>query len=182
MTEKIECKRCHFRGDAEWFIRYGPKGVYYVKHRGICPMCLQEGKDRRKHQDRAIEKARRMLYSHAKKYGIMPAQFARKFGWNITQMAHDINHNFENWCPYCAHPYKDMGHGLSDLTLDIINPNEPPYYTNVRFCCSTCNSIKGQRGATAFGLHMRMVRERQEFLNGAPGTRGKPQYKMDLAL
>lgn len=182
MADKIECTRCHFRGEGDWFTRYGPKGVYYVKHRGICPMCLQEEKDGLKHQDRAIEKARKALYNHAKKYGMKPAQFAKKFGWVITQMAHDINHNFENWCPYCSAPYQSMGHGLADLTLDIINPQEPPYYTNVRYCCSTCNSIKGERGATAFGLHMRMVRERQEFLNSKPGTEGMPQHKMDLVL
>lgn len=184
MPEKIECKRCHFRGDAEWFIQtsYKESGLTRQTRKAVCPMCLQEQKDKRKHQDRAIEKARRMLYTHAKKYGMKPAQFARKFGWSIIQMAHDINHNFENWCPYCTQPYQSMGHGLADLTLDIINPNEPPYYTNVRFCCSTCNSIKGQRGATAFGLHLRMVRERQEFLNGKPGTLGKPQYRMDLGL
>ena len=183
MSEKIECKRCHFRGDAEWFTqsRFTGKSTAPFR-RATCPMCLQEERDKHKRQDRAVAKAKRMLYSHAKKYGMKPVQFANKFGWSIKQMVHDINHNFENWCPYCTQPYKDMGHGLADLTLDIINPEEPPYYTNVRYCCSTCNSIKGQRGATPFGLHLRMVRERQEFLNGKPGTPGKPQYRMDLVL
>jgi len=189
VTEKIECKRCHFRGEAEWFPLTNPTHlkklhlrVNVKPYRGqVCPMCLQEERDKHKRKDRAVAKATRMLYSHAKKYGMKPMAFAKKFGWSITQMVHDINHNFDNWCPYCTEAYQKMGHGLADLTLDIINPQDPPYYENVRFCCSTCNSIKGQRGATAFGLHKRMVRERQEFLNGKPGTEGKPQYEMEIA-
>jgi hypothetical protein len=35
-----------------------------------------------------------------------------------------------------------MGHGLRDITLDVYNPDEEPYYTNTRWCCATCNSKK----------------------------------------
>ena len=132
--EKIECKRCHFRGDAEWFGQTR-KVVFTSKYenpRSICPMCLQEERDKHKREDRAVVKATKMLYNHAKKYGMRPRQFAKKFGWSIKQISHDINHNFENWCPYCIEAYQKMGHGLRDLTLDIINPEEPPYYTNVK--------------------------------------------------
>lgn len=183
----INCRGCGFPAPEEWFFRYGPKGAYHGKHRSICPMCLQEKKDRRKRQNRAITKARKMLYNHAEKYSedhpaevMKPAQFAKKFGWSITQMVHDISHNFENWCSYCGEPYNGMGHGLADLTLDIINPDEPPYYTNVRYCCSTCNSTKGHRGASAFGFHLAMVKARREFLDSEHGTLGKPQYRMGM--
>lgn len=177
------CKRCGFTAPEEWFTRTSTRNVVFLgkqHRRPICPMCLQEERDKRKWQNRAIDKARRMLYSHAKKYGMKPTQFAKKFGWSIIQMAHDINHNLENWCPYCERAYKDMGHGLRDLTLDIINPDEPPYYTNVRYCCATCNDSKGHRGATDFGFHLSMVRARREFLTGDPGTPGKPQYRMNM--
>ena len=179
------CKRCGFPADEEWYFQYGPKGVYHGKHRSVCPGCMQEEKDRCKHLDRADAKARKVLYNHADKYEIEPMEFARKFGWNIKQIAHDINYNFKNSCPYCNQPYEDMGHGLGDLTLDIINPTEPPYYaTNVKFCCSTCNSIKGQQGVEAFGRHLAQMAERKEWLAiqllTQDGTLLKPQYRMHL--
>lgn len=187
-TEKRTCKRCGFTAPVEWFTKtsYRSSGFVSKTRKPVCPMCLQEERDKRKWQNRAIVKARWMLYSHAKKYGMKPAQFAKKFGWSIIQMAHDINHNLENWCPYCTRAYKDMGHGLRDLTLDIINPEEPPYYTNVRYCCATCNTMKGHRGAADYGFHLAMIKARQEFLNSRasaqPGTLLNPQHRMGLKL
>jgi hypothetical protein len=36
-----------------------------------------------------------------------------------------------------------MGHGLDDITLDIVDREREPYYrTNVKWCCGTCNSEK----------------------------------------
>ena len=152
-------------------------------------MCMQEKKDQRKRQNRVITKARDMLYSHTTSYNskngsqLKPAQFAKKFGWSIRQTVHDIAHGFENWCSYCEDPYSGMGHGLADLTLDIINPKEPPYYsTNTKYCCRTCNTIKSQRGATAFGFHLAMVKARREFLNSERGTLARPQYRMDFGV
>jgi hypothetical protein len=38
-----------------------------------------------------------------------------------------------------------MGHGLADITIDIVNPREPPFYdTHVKHCCGTCNKEKSQ--------------------------------------
>ena len=187
----ITCRVCGFPAPEEWFIQSSFRrkcGLVYQTTKKVCPMCLQEKKDQRKHQNRALTKARDMLYSHTRRYNakhgtqLKPAQFARKFGWSIRQMVHDIAHNFENWCSYCEEPYTGMGHGLADLTLDIINPDESPFYTNVRYCCHTCNTIKGQRGAAAFGFHLAMVKARREFLNSEHGTLAKPQYKMELVL
>ena len=174
------CKKCGFTAPTEWFRQSRFTSKSTLVRRAICPMCEQEARDKHKHQNRAITKARTMLYNHAKKYKMRPREFARKFGWSIKHMVHDINHNFENWCPYCRQPYKGMGHGLRDLTLDIINPNQLPYYTNIRYCCSTCNSIKGQRGAETFGLHLTQVAKREEYLAAQNGTLLKPQHRMQL--
>lgn len=182
----IMCRVCGFPAPEEWFTQYGPRSGQYTKHRSICPMCLQEKKDQRKRHNRVLTKARDMLYSHTRRYNakygtqFKPAQFAKKFGWGIRQVVHDIAHSFENWCPYCGESYSGMGHGLADLTLDIINPDEAPYYTNVRYCCRTCNTIKGQRGAAAFGFHLAMVKARREFLSSGHGTLARPQYRMDM--
>ena len=143
-------------------------------------MCLQTERDRRKITNRAITKARTALYRHAKKYEMNPQGFSSTYGWEVTQMAKDINHAYSVPCPHCQTPYSEQGNGLRDLSLDIINPLELPYYTNVRYCCSTCNSVKGQRGAEGFGLHLVMVKKRNEYLQAQPGTILKPQYVLNL--
>jgi hypothetical protein len=115
-------------------------------------MCVQEEKDKLKRPNRVPAKARDVLHSHCERYNqknnttLTPMQFAQKFGWKLSQISHDIEHAFNNWCSYCENPYSGMSHGLADVTLDIINPDEPPYYTNVRYCCGTCNRRKGQMG------------------------------------
>jgi hypothetical protein len=48
-----------------------------------------------------------------------------------------------NTCAYCWEKYERMGHGLSDITLDVIDREREPYYrTNTRWCCQTCNREK----------------------------------------
>jgi len=175
------CKRCGVRASEEWFTQnYRNKGLLTnLYKRSFCPMCLQELRDAHKKENRAVPKARMMIYSHAKKYGTGAAEFARKYGWNVRRIAHDINHTYENSCFYCGTPYIDMGNGLRDITLDIINPEDELYYTNTRLCCSTCNTTKGRRGAEMFGFHTQKVRERAEYIEAQPGTEKRPQYQMD---
>lgn len=152
-TEKRTCRKCGFTAPVKWFTKDSHRSRCFSTKttRAICPMCLQEEKDKRKRQDRAIEKAKGMLYSHAKKYGMKPTQFAKKFGWSIIQMAHDINHNFENWCPYCGGAYQDMGHGLRDLTLDIINPEEPPTTPTLDSAVRLVTEVRGTEAPVTLG-------------------------------
>jgi hypothetical protein len=112
----------------------------------------------KKRESRAREKARRARRSHYEKYrrehreqgkhpwmvGITsPQQFGDRMGWDIDQMAHDIEHAHANGCPYCRESFASMAHGLADVSFDVIDPEKPPYYrTNVRPCCRTCNSEK----------------------------------------
>ena len=68
LNGKIECKRCHFRGEEEWFTSANPSIKFDLLvnrnyRRPICPMCLQEQKDKHKHKDRAIAKATKMIYN-----------------------------------------------------------------------------------------------------------------------
>jgi len=151
-------------------------------------MCKQEEQDKQKRGNRALPKARNILYSHCERYNrrngtaLKPGGFARKFGWDLKQITHDIEHAFHNWCSYCESPYSGMEHGFAAVTLDIIDPAQPPYYTNVRFCCSTCNKRKGQMGPTVFGKFLASAKRRREFLNSSYGTLAKPQYSMDLGM
>lgn len=66
-------------------------------------------------------------------------------------MIHDLNHTYDNWCMGCDGVFKEMGHGLSDITLDIIDPRLPPYYQNTRWICSTCNRAKGRTPPEQWG-------------------------------
>jgi len=72
-----------------------------------------------------------------------PADFARRYGWDIERLIYDIIHGHENTCPYCSVRYEVMGHGLDDMTLDIVDCEREPYYrTNAKWCCQTCNREK----------------------------------------
>jgi hypothetical protein len=65
-----------------------------------------------------------------------------------------------------------MGHGLADLTLDIIDPTKDPYYsTNVKWVCATCNKEKQRTPPEHWGAKLvawQMWREQQEKLKGDP--------------
>ena len=163
------CRRCGFVAPEDWFVKKDfTSKIYSQRRASICPMCQQEERDKRKWANRWAVKARNVIYNHAKKYGFEPRDFIEKFGWNINRIAHMFQHEYENTCRYCGQLYREMGHGLRDITLDIINPAEPPYMTNVQVCCQTCNSSKGKRGATDFGFHLIMVKKRAEFLQNKP--------------
>jgi hypothetical protein len=82
-------------------------------------------------------------------------EFAERFDWDIDQMAHDIEHAATNGCPYCHRAFALMEGGLHNVSLDIVDPRTPPYYTtNVRWVCKTCNSAKGEMTLAQFGEHL----------------------------
>ena len=186
----ITCKKCGFTAPEVFFKSEVKRGVASRTKRHfygrICLMCRQEEQDKHKRGDRSVPKARNMLYTHCEKYNrrngttLKPMEFARKFGWDLKRMTHDIEHTFENWCPYCESPFHSMEHGLADLTLDIRDPTQPPYYNNISYCCSTCNKRKGQMGSAEFGLFLALVKQRRDFLNSRYGTLVKPQYIMNM--
>jgi len=118
--------------------------------------CEQEARDEEKQEDRFLVKARNALYSHARRLierGVIQykQELIDKYGWNIKWMAHQMEHAFGNCCDGCRRAYASFPNGLSALTLDIIDPKEPPYYcSNVWIRCETCNKTKGDRSATAW--------------------------------
>lgn len=89
-----------------------------------------------------------------------PDQFARRYGWDTNRMAYDIMHIYENTCCYCWERYDGMGNGLRDITLDIVDREREPYYgTNVRWCCSTCNSEKATMSPELWARRLNFWRE-----------------------
>jgi hypothetical protein len=53
-----------------------------------------------------------------------------------------------------------MGHGLADITLDVIDPAAAPYYgTNTKWACQTCNREKGTTPPALWGAKLNAWRQ-----------------------
>lgn len=128
-----------------------------LQRRSVCKLCAQTQRDDAKRACRPYPKAARTLRHHSEDLlakGKISAkdELKRLYGWNLSDMAHDIEHSYSNGCKYCREPFKSMGHGLRDITLDIMDPTKPPNYrTNVQWCCATCNSIKQSMSPEEWG-------------------------------
>jgi len=139
--------------------------------------CEQQERDDRKRRNRPKAKARNTFYHHADKFiqagkAESRREFAELYGWDIGQMSHDIEHAYGNGCPYCHQSFAEMGHGLSDVTLDIIDTEKPPYYTtNVRWVCATCNKEKQRTPPELWGAKLiawEKWRQQQERIKNNP--------------
>jgi len=145
--QRKPCRRCSFPADIQAFFRQNhkktPVGQVYLTERAICIGCELSARNDPTPEARALRKARNSIQHHAEKWKMRAPDFAKEFGWDPERMAHDFLHANENTCVYCWFPYADMGHGLDDLTIDILDRNKDPRYrTNVRVCCRTCNMEK----------------------------------------
>lgn len=133
----------------------------YLKKR--CIGCrLTARTDAKEGDKRWLVKARKAFHTHATKFaraGIIQSadELTNRFGWRISQIAHDMVHAFANGCPYCYQLFGAMPNGPRDLELDIVDRAKPPdYRTNVRYCCATCNRQKARTPAHLWGLKQTM--------------------------
>jgi hypothetical protein len=116
----------------------------------ICMGCESKKADETKRGNRFRSKAGSTLRRHGERYikqGLVNSiqDFAEKFGWDINKIEHQLRHDYSNGCLECGDPYAAMGHGLYDITVDIINPSNAPYWgINTRLICQTCNRKKGK--------------------------------------
>jgi len=138
--------------------------------RSTCIGCELTARTDKTRESRERDKARRAVRTHFEKYrrehreqGKYPwmagitsqGEFAQRFGWDVAQMAHDIEHAHKNGCPYCRQSFAEMAHGLADVSFDVIDPSKPPYYrTNVRPCCLTCNREKNRTAPDLWGAKL----------------------------
>jgi hypothetical protein len=142
------CGRCQtLYDDAEErvFFRLDRGFVSCTKRRrqAVCIGCQITRRTERARARRALTKATDTLHRHATDLLVVPAEFARRYGWDVKRMAHDIEDVFASRCPYCDDAFADMEHGLADVSLDIVNPSLEPYYTtNTRWVCVSCNREK----------------------------------------
>jgi hypothetical protein len=147
---------------APLFFCYGECGEYYpasafrknhveahacASRKRTCKRCEQTKRDKLKRANRWKVKAATTIRNHARKYGMSRQEFEETYGWNPDRLARDLENTYEHGlCPgECGDPFKDMGHGLADITVDIIDRRIAPVYpSNVRLICSTDNRSKGQ--------------------------------------
>ena len=149
--EKSCCRRCGGEFALTFFRISRVLDISSTKRRRvICIGCEQTERDTAKSRDRWRDKIRSTIRNHARKYinrGLAAdiAEFVSTFGWHLDDMKHDAEHVYKNGCQVCHRLFSSMEHGLADLTLDVINPTEPPYYiSNTKWICRTCNREKGR--------------------------------------
>lgn len=149
MTEKWRrCEQCGGWYDQDIAFQHKRQrqsyNYVYIVIDTICIGCRQAARDKEKANDPWLVKARSSIDHHARKYGLSSKAFCRKYGWEPGRLRYVLSHAYENTCEYCYHPYKEMRNGIADITLDIVDPEQPPFYpTNVKPCCRTCNTEKG---------------------------------------
>ena len=162
MTDGRQCRRC-----ATWYPPHLVTSAFRAQRRTldasgvlrarwrltVCRPCEQTARDERKIRDRWTVKARDVIRRHAIRLEVSKEDLIERYGWDAPRLAHEAEFQYGNGCSYCGHPYRDMGHGLADITLDIVDRTKPPYYTtNTRWCCQTCNRKKGPMQPEEFEL------------------------------
>jgi 5-methylcytosine-specific restriction endonuclease McrA len=121
--------------------------------RSVCRPCEQTQRDQRKISNRWAVKARDVIRRHAVRFGIDKNDLVTRYGWEPERLAHDAEFQYGNGCTYCGEKYAEMGHGMGDITLDVLRRDEAPYYrTNTNWCCQTCNRKKGTTTPEAFEI------------------------------
>ena len=152
-----QCRKCGGLYKLVGFRRNGHRlGVLHAsttnqRYCSICIGCQQTARDERKVFNRWHIKASDTLRRHAPRLGFSVSELIEKFRWNVERIEHDLRHAYDNTCGYCRHPYKDMGHKLADITLDIVDRDKPPHYdVNVKPCCNTCNREKSTMSPQAW--------------------------------
>lgn len=169
VTRRKKCKKCEFVYEGKKAIEIG----FYVieKRKGIpfrfsntCKPCYQTQRTERTRKNRWREKARNTLRSHSKRLGIPQEDLREKHGWNIDQMAEDMEFAYQNGCPECHEAYSEMEHGPRDITLDIWDKRLEPGYSNTKYMCDTCNKAKGEMTPEDWIILKRLWRERDIFL------------------
>jgi hypothetical protein len=158
----MRCSRCCGEYH-EVFFRGAGLSNAYSRHKYLRPVCIgceQTRRDKHKQSNRARAKVVDAIRRHAERYirdGLAKtrADFEEDFGWNISQMLHDLEHAYVNGCPYCNERFSEMGHGLSDITIDICDTRQPPYYgVNTRWVCATCNREKSRTPPELWGAKL----------------------------
>jgi hypothetical protein len=107
--------------------------------------------------------------NHAQRWGYSVAEL-EAIGWDLDRRSIEMQAMFEfGFCPNCievingvvvVHFYRDMTHGLSDLTIDRLNPELPPVWPgNIQWLDLSCNIRKHDASPIADGQRIQAVHE-----------------------
>lgn len=157
MSQKTKvCKRCHKRLPVTTdFFCVDRRGTASL--RATCKMCesnMRHAEDRWKLKAQDTRAYHRLMA--LEQYKISPESFSswdghyetfdKTYGWDAEKIAREMEAVYEGPCRICGKPYKTMGHGRHDLTVDLLDPTSEPFYEdNTRFVCGSCNSRKGAK-------------------------------------
>lgn len=170
LLRRLQCSKCGVWLTEQSFRRNAGLGAYTRQgRRPICTWCEQESNDERKRQNRFRTKARTTLGHHARKFQMSPQAFAKEFGWEVEIMARDAERTYLHECPDCHVSFAEMdANGLDNLTLDIWDPRELPYYDkNTRWVCRTDNNRKGDKTPTEWAALLLDYQHRKKELESA---------------
>ncbi|HKE66807.1 MAG TPA: hypothetical protein VKB59_19450 [Micromonosporaceae bacterium] len=142
---KRRCKQCGEIKPLEDFVRdQHSRGGY----RPRCALCEIKNRTEDKRDRRERHKARTTRARHARKFDIAIDELEDHYGWTLDAIEAAIICCYINGCPpsddgeTCGQPVRN----LDDVTVDIIDPTQPPFWgVNTRVICATCNRKKGRR-------------------------------------
>jgi 5-methylcytosine-specific restriction endonuclease McrA len=132
----------------------------------ICEVRLRlEAKERDPYRHAFLLRRR----SHASRWGYSVQQL-KDFGWDDILRPAEMKVQFEHcYCPDCPEViggkpvlyfYRDMTHGLEDLSIDRIRYDEPPHWpANIRWLCKTCNARQHDKPKSQHAQRILAVRE-----------------------
>lgn len=180
MADGRQCTRCgtHYAPHlVALAFRVGPRVSMHQdtgrRTRYVCRPCEQTARDERKIRNRWAVKARDVIRRHAIRLEVSKQDLIDRYGWDPERLAHDAEFQYGNGCNYCGHQYREMGHGLADISLDIMDRAAAPYYrSNTKWCCQTCNRQKGDKSPEWFEINRQVYEAWQRTKTMAPEDLG----------
>jgi hypothetical protein len=103
--------------------------------------------------------ARRRHGARFKELGVIKDELDLEevYGWSVKEMMSDISRLIDKGCPYCLQPVDTSESDFGVITIDVVNVDQAPHYsTNVRWCCSRCNSEKQRTPADVWAARQSM--------------------------
>jgi hypothetical protein len=178
-----KCRRCGlWQPHSEYAIKErrssGSDVTPTVYRSTICNVCEVAARLESKAADPYRHAFRQRRRQHAKRWGYTVEDLVR-MGWDEDRRSIEMQAAYEHgYCPLCievdasgkpqVHFFRDMTHGLSDLTIDRMRCEEPPIWPgNIQWVDKTCNSRKHRKDPILHGMRLQAEHDlRVQELNG----------------
>ncbi len=142
----------------------------------ICSPCIRRSKSwKLACQWKQKAKATRKAHARNDHLGVSATVLRERYGWDIAVMARDAKLAWDaNSCAYCGGEMRCPGTVLRFLTLDIVDPAQPPAYgKNTKWVCLGCNAKKGNKSPSEWTLYQRVEIEHSQWLTWMEHARGR---------